>query len=141
MKKGVAGRSEIGTFSFFPASFSGRMAVPSRFGWSVSLPPLPHDSRRRAKRATRKAARRMAKILDEQRVVRRRSLTFRTAGRVVVERNRLAGDAGRRRQRVRMAVKRRITRREDHGAVEERRDLLPARGAISIPQLELPAPF
>src|SRR5204863_1088317 len=42
---------------------------------------------------------------------------------------------------MRMSVKRRVGRRENHRAIEERRDSLPALRDIAIPQLELPAPL
>ncbi len=40
-----------------------------------------------------------------------------------------------------MPVPRRVGRREDHGAVEERQDVLPARSPVAIPQLEVAAPL
>src|SRR5229473_2082685 len=76
---------------------------------------------------------------NEDRVVRRGALRFRPACRVVVERDRLARRSGRGGQRMRMAVKRRVGRREDHRPVEERQDLRAAGRLVAFPKLEMAA--
>src|SRR4029077_13930359 len=74
---------------------------------------------------------------DKECVVRHRTLVRRAAGRVVVERDRLARDTGGRGERMGMAVKRTVGGGEDDGAIEDWQDAFSARLTIPIPQLEV----
>src|SRR5947209_17669498 len=76
---------------------------------------------------------------NEERVVRRRALRLRPPRRVVVQRYRFPRHPLGCRKRMRMSVKRRIGRRKNHRAVENRQDLLAAGGLIALPKLQMSA--
>src|SRR5260370_42137876 len=75
----------------------------------------------------------------KDRVMWRCPLVLRASGGVVVERDGLAGNAGRGAERLGVAMERELARREDHGADEEGRDLLYPTRHRGVPQLEMAA--
>src|SRR4051794_451699 len=133
----------LSTLCFFDSSSGmitvctfGFTAAGSRAGWQAASAQTRITAALRIA-ANSTASRRASR--DEQRVVRRGALRVRTAGRVVVERHRLARHPLGRRERMRMSVKGRVGRRENPRAIDRRQDLLAACAHVAIPKLEMPA--